>query len=64
LIELAESLAHTDGVEFRHFEANEDEGTLSFDFVLRPGVSDQRLGMRVLREEGVIDLVDRIPRKR
>ncbi|MEX2283124.1 MAG: hypothetical protein WEE89_11635 [Gemmatimonadota bacterium] len=62
LIELAESLAGTDGVEFRHFEANEAEGTLSFDFVLRPGVSDQRLGMRVLREEGVIDLVDRIPR--
>ena len=64
LIELADSLAKHTGVEFRRFEANELTGTLSFDFVLRPGVSDQRLGMRVLREEGVIDLVDRIPRSR
>jgi hypothetical protein len=31
---------------------------LKFDYQLRPGVSDQRLGVRVLEEEGVFDLLD------
>jgi hypothetical protein len=31
---------------------------LRFDHRLRNGISNQRLGMRVLREEGVFDLLD------
>ena len=31
---------------------------LCFDYVLHPGVSSQRLGMRVLEEEGVFSLLD------
>ncbi len=58
LIELGDQV--TDGrIDYRHFEAQERGGRLSFDFKLRPGISAQRLGMRVLREEGVFDLLDR-----
>jgi hypothetical protein len=31
---------------------------LGFDYLLRSGVSSQRLGMRVLQEEGVFELLD------
>ncbi|MGH7466782.1 MAG: MutS-related protein [Longimicrobiales bacterium] len=63
LIELGEPLLATQGVTCFRFEANEQSGTLEFDYVLRPGISSQRLGMRVLREEGVFDLLasDRDP---
>ncbi|MCX2980773.1 hypothetical protein EYC98_07760 [Halieaceae bacterium IMCC14734] len=58
LIELSEQLSITDEIDCRNFEAEEGEGRLRFDYLLRRGVSTQRLGMRVLHEEGVFDLLD------
>lgn len=58
LIELNEQLAHNDRIDCRYFKADESEGHLRFDYVLRSGVSSQRLGMRVLREEGVPEPLD------
>jgi DNA mismatch repair ATPase MutS len=58
LIELEERFSSTDLIANFHFEAREAEGTLAFDFLLRPGVSKQRLGVRVLEEEGVFRLLD------
>ncbi|SHF93142.1 MutS domain III [Microbulbifer donghaiensis] len=46
-------------VDCRYFEAVESGERLHFDYQLRAGISDQRLGMRVLREEGIFDLLDR-----
>jgi DNA mismatch repair ATPase MutS len=60
LIELSERLSADLHVDYQYFEAEEQEDQLRFDYVLRPGVSSQRLGMRVLREEGVFDLLDGI----
>ncbi|WGL15895.1 hypothetical protein PVT68_14090 [Microbulbifer bruguierae] len=45
-------------VNCRYFEAVESGERLHFDYKLRPGISDQRLGMRVLREEGIFELLD------
>lgn len=58
LIELSERLADAKRIDCRYFEAKEGEGRLQFDYQLRAGVSDQRLGMRVLEEEGVFELLD------
>ena len=58
LIELAEGFEHADCIDCRHFSAGEGEGRLTFDYTLREGVTDQRLGMRVLKEEGVFDLLE------
>jgi DNA mismatch repair ATPase MutS len=58
LIELSDSLQFTQGIDYRFFEAGEGSAKLSFDYRLKLGVSSQRLGMRVLVEEGVFDLLD------
>ncbi len=58
LIELSEDIGNTGKIDCRYFEAEEGKGKLRFDYLLRPGVSSQRLGMRVLREEGVFELLD------
>jgi DNA mismatch repair ATPase MutS len=58
LIELEEKFNEQDAICLHHFEAQENNGRLMFDFLLRPGVSSQRLGVRVLREEGVFDILD------
>lgn len=59
LIELSERLTAVDQVDCRYFEAEEGGGRLRFEYLLRHGVSSQRLGMRVLREEGIFELLDR-----
>lgn len=58
LIELDECFESTDSIGRQHFEAKEDEGRLVFDFLIRPGISSQRLGIRVLEEEGVFGILD------
>jgi len=58
LIELVEGFAHPELIDCRHFAAEESEDQLSFDYTLREGVTNQRLGMRVLEEEGVFELLE------
>ncbi|MGH7462633.1 MAG: MutS-related protein, partial [Longimicrobiales bacterium] len=58
LIELGEPLQETGRVDCHRFDANERGGRLEFDYLLRPGISTQRLGLRVLKEHGVFDLLD------
>lgn len=62
LIELRDQFLDVDKIDFRFFEADESEGKLRFDYTLRAGVSAQRLGMRVLEEEGVFDLLGKSER--
>jgi DNA mismatch repair ATPase MutS len=59
LIELGDDMLASSRVDCRRFEADEREGHLLFDYVLRAGVSSQRLGMRVLLEEGIFTLLER-----
>ncbi len=59
LIELDDRFDPSANIKRCHFEAKESGGLLQFDFTLHPGVSSQRLGMRVLSEQGVFDLLDR-----
>ncbi len=61
LIELEEKLSPNTQVDCRYFEAEESKGRLRFDYLLHKGVSSQRLGMRVLHEEGVFELLDGKP---
>jgi DNA mismatch repair ATPase MutS len=61
LIELSEKLTHAGQIDCRFFRAEEGEGRLIFDYLLRPGISNQRLGMRLLHEEGVFDLLGEKP---
>jgi len=64
LIELGEALARTRRAVCARFEAEDNEAGLSFDFTLREGVSSQRLGMRVLEQEGLVaQLRDRSGRR-
>ena len=59
LIELDEEFTSSMGIVKCHFEAREAVGELEFDYLLHSGVSTQRLGMRVLSEQGVFALLDK-----
>ena len=59
LIELDEQLDGAEQIVRHHFEAQDGRDKLTFDYKLRPGVSNQRLGVRILEEEGVFSLLDK-----
>jgi DNA mismatch repair protein MutS len=46
------------GVRFLHFAADTSTSPPRFDYRLRDGVSTQRLGMTLLRQEGVLELLE------
>ena len=64
LIELGERMAASGHVDCQLFEASEEGDQLRFEYRLKPGISSQRLGMRVLVEEGIFELLDREPIRR
>src|SRR5690606_47632 len=45
LIELEETIEGLPEVDCRHFKADENTEQLKFDYQLKPGISNQRLGM-------------------
>jgi hypothetical protein len=47
-------------IELLQFTAEIDGDVPRFDYKLRPGVSTQRLGMTLLRQEHVLDLLDNV----
>lgn len=55
LTEVARELEDLRCVFLRHFEASSVNGKVEFSYRVAPGLSRQRLGMEVLRREGVLE---------
>lgn len=62
LIEVAPRIESLPGVGFQQFAAEVVAGGLSFSYRAREGVSSQRLGMEVLRGQGVLEALQGIGR--
>jgi len=58
LIELDDEFDASACIKKCYFEARESAAKLEFDYVLHAGVSSQRLGMRVLADEGVLTMLE------
>ena len=58
LYEVAQQFKDRDDIIFSYFVTDlTQEGNYSFNYELRPGISDDRIGYRILKKEGVIDLL-------
>jgi hypothetical protein len=63
LIELADDLGRQPSIAFACFPGDVRDGEAEYRFRLQPGISDQRLGLHLLRQEGVPQLLDSLQRK-
>jgi DNA mismatch repair ATPase MutS len=61
LLELVPELERHSGIVFRYFDAVIRGNDVFYDYKLKTGHSAQRLGMRVLQQEGVFDALAAIP---
>ena len=62
IVEVAEVLKRESSVDFRFFEINMETGEPRYTYRLREGVSDERIGMYILRKERVVALIEELTR--
>lgn len=58
IVEVAEFLKPFPSVCFRFFEIDMTTGEPRYTYCLREGVSDERIGMYILKKTGVVDLIE------
>lgn len=60
LYEISEPLKAYPHIQFSYFETSVANKALVFNYTLKEGVSQDRLGYLILEREGVVDLIERI----
>jgi DNA mismatch repair protein MutS len=58
LYEIGEELKPYPNIKFNYFETFARNGQLEFSYVLKDGISNDRLGYLILQREGVVDLLE------
>lgn len=57
LYEIAENLQHAENVTFKHMETVVDGDQFRFTYQLVDGISNERIGHRIMKQEGVIKML-------
>jgi len=60
IVEIAAGLQHNPKVFFTCFAATMEGGVPWYSYKLKSGVSDERAGMVILRNEGILDMLDEV----
>ncbi|NDV77775.1 hypothetical protein [Dysgonomonas sp. 511] len=60
IVEVAEELKTGESIQFSYFDIQQQDGHPAYTYKLKKGVSDVRLGMYIIRKEGLIDLINNI----
>ncbi len=60
IVEVAKELEIKKNIKFCYFEIQEQNGHPVYTYKLKEGVSDTRLGMYIIRKEGLIELINDI----
>jgi DNA mismatch repair protein MutS len=60
LYEIGEPLKKYPNIIFKYFETEVKDGQLHFNYTLKDGISNDRLGYLILKREGVVDLLEKL----
>ncbi len=63
ILEVVESFEDKDSIQFKCFESELVDQTLLYDFKLKDGISKERIGMTIIRQEDIIGILDQIIKK-
>jgi DNA mismatch repair protein MutS len=63
ILEVAENLTNKDSILFRCFESELIGGQPVYDFKLKVGISKERIGLIIIKNEKIIEILDDIIRK-
>lgn len=57
IIELMDSIKK-DSITCKFFKATEENTSFTYDYLLKPGISNQKLGVKIMEQENVFDLFE------
>ena len=60
LYEIGEALKKYPNINFKYFETNVEDDQLSFNYNLKDGISNDRIGYLILKREKVIELLEKL----
>jgi DNA mismatch repair ATPase MutS len=60
LYEIGEGLMQFPNIQFRYFETSVEEDQLIFNYQLKTGISNDRLGYLILKREGVVKMLEKL----
>jgi DNA mismatch repair protein MutS len=60
LYEISATLKNYSNIDFKYFETNVEDEQLSFNYNLKNGISNDRLGYLILKREKVIELLEKL----
>ena len=60
LYEIGEELKQYPNINFKYFETGIKDGQLQFPYLLKDGISNDRLGYLILEREQVVELLDKL----
>lgn len=63
IVEVARELSAIENISFKFMETVFDNGSPSFSYQLKTGVTDERLGMWIVKNEGILDIIADIIKK-
>ncbi|MDR0823531.1 MAG: hypothetical protein LBN74_00430 [Prevotella sp.] len=62
IVEVAKELRSNENIKFCYFDIREEDGQPVYTYKLKEGVTDIRLGMYIIKKEGLIELINSIKR--
>lgn len=63
IVELADELRRFENISFKYMDTFFKEGKPVFTYQLKEGVSQERLGMYIIEQEGIIEIIRRVSKK-
>lgn len=63
IVELTKELETTKNIQFKYLETFNVDGNYSYSYKLKDGVSEDRLGMYIIKKEGLIELIESCSKK-
>lgn len=63
IVEVARELSAIENISFKFMETLFDNGSPSFSYQLKTGITEERLGMWIVKNEGILDIIADIIKK-
>jgi DNA mismatch repair protein MutS len=63
IVEVARDLAHTPNINFKFMETSFNKETPTHSYILKDGITDERLGLWIVKNEGIVELIDKAVEK-
>jgi len=58
IVEVANDLQSIDNINFRYMETVFDNGNPTYSYKLKEGVTEERLGMWIVKNEGIVEIIE------